>query len=95
MGEVALDGDRAVFLDADAMTSFADDPRRLAKTLRNRPERAAIMAKRERALAGAPRPDRGGFARPAAVRPSRIAAEWCILRSGQERLFSWCAKKLA
>jgi ADP-dependent NAD(P)H-hydrate dehydratase / NAD(P)H-hydrate epimerase len=43
----ALAGDRAVVLDADAMTSFADDPPRLAKALKSRVGRATILTPHE------------------------------------------------
>jgi hydroxyethylthiazole kinase-like uncharacterized protein yjeF len=43
----ALAGERAVVLDADAMTSFADEPRRLAEALRQRPRQATILTPHE------------------------------------------------
>jgi hydroxyethylthiazole kinase-like uncharacterized protein yjeF len=43
----ALSGERAVVLDADAMTSFAPDPQRLAKALRERSARATILTPHE------------------------------------------------
>jgi hydroxyethylthiazole kinase-like uncharacterized protein yjeF len=43
----ALAGERAVVLDADAMTSFASDPQRLAARLRVRPGQAAILTPHE------------------------------------------------
>jgi hydroxyethylthiazole kinase-like uncharacterized protein yjeF len=43
----ALGGDRAVVLDADAMTSFAKEPRRLADTLQARRERVTILTPHE------------------------------------------------
>ena len=39
----ALDGERAVVLDADAITSFAGEPRRLAQALKNRPQQASVL----------------------------------------------------
>ena len=39
----ALSGERAVVLDADAITSFAADPQRLAKSLRARSAQATIL----------------------------------------------------
>jgi hydroxyethylthiazole kinase-like uncharacterized protein yjeF len=39
----ALSGDRAVVLDADALTSFADDPERLAQALRTRGGKPAVL----------------------------------------------------
>jgi ADP-dependent NAD(P)H-hydrate dehydratase / NAD(P)H-hydrate epimerase len=42
-----LAGDRAVVLDADAITSFATEPQRLAEALRARAERATIMTPHE------------------------------------------------
>jgi hydroxyethylthiazole kinase-like uncharacterized protein yjeF len=43
----ALAGERAVVLDADAMTSFAEDPRRLADALKKRPQQATILTPHE------------------------------------------------
>ncbi len=43
----ALSGDRAVVLDADAITSFAHDPRRLARALLARAEQATILTPHE------------------------------------------------
>ncbi len=43
----ALSGDRAVVLDADAITSFAVDPRRLAQALLARASQATIMTPHE------------------------------------------------
>jgi ADP-dependent NAD(P)H-hydrate dehydratase / NAD(P)H-hydrate epimerase len=43
----ALSGNRAVVLDADAITSFADDPRRLAKALLARSDQATILTPHE------------------------------------------------
>jgi hydroxyethylthiazole kinase-like uncharacterized protein yjeF len=43
----ALAGDRAVVLDADALTSFAADPQRLARTLLGRGRRATILTPHE------------------------------------------------
>jgi hydroxyethylthiazole kinase-like uncharacterized protein yjeF len=43
----ALKGDRAVVLDADAITSFAADPQRLAKALRVRSAQATILTPHE------------------------------------------------
>jgi len=43
----ALKGERALVLDADAMTSFTDDPRRLAEALRGRPGKATILTPHE------------------------------------------------
>ncbi len=43
----ALDGERAVVLDADAITSFAGEPRRLAEALKNRPQQPTVMTPHE------------------------------------------------
>jgi ADP-dependent NAD(P)H-hydrate dehydratase / NAD(P)H-hydrate epimerase len=43
----ALAGERAVVLDADAMTSFAGDPQRLAEALKSRSGRATILTPHE------------------------------------------------
>ncbi|MGB6567219.1 MAG: NAD(P)H-hydrate dehydratase, partial [Xanthobacteraceae bacterium] len=43
----ALSGDRAVVLDADAMTSFAQSPKRLAAALKARTEKTTIMTPHE------------------------------------------------
>ena len=43
----ALAGDRAVVLDADAITSFAADPQRLARALRARSTQATILTPHE------------------------------------------------
>jgi hydroxyethylthiazole kinase-like uncharacterized protein yjeF len=43
----ALSGDRAVVLDADAITSFAEQPARLAEALKARHHRAAVMTPHE------------------------------------------------
>jgi hydroxyethylthiazole kinase-like uncharacterized protein yjeF len=43
----ALKGERAVVLDADAITSFAADPQRLAKALRARSAQATILTPHE------------------------------------------------
>jgi hydroxyethylthiazole kinase-like uncharacterized protein yjeF len=43
----ALSGDRAVVLDADAITSFADQPQQLAGALRARREKATILTPHE------------------------------------------------
>jgi ADP-dependent NAD(P)H-hydrate dehydratase / NAD(P)H-hydrate epimerase len=43
----ALAGDRAVVLDADAITSFAADPQRLARALRARPTLATVLTPHE------------------------------------------------
>jgi len=43
----ALAGERAVVLDADAITSFAADPQRLAKALKARPAQATILTPHE------------------------------------------------
>jgi len=43
----ALAGERAVVLDADAMTSFADAPQRLAAALKSRGDRATILTPHE------------------------------------------------
>jgi ADP-dependent NAD(P)H-hydrate dehydratase / NAD(P)H-hydrate epimerase len=43
----ALAGDRSVVLDADAMTSFAKEPRRLAKALLDRGGRATVLTPHE------------------------------------------------
>jgi len=43
----ALSGERAVVLDADAMTSFAADPQRLAKALQARSAQATILTPHE------------------------------------------------
>jgi hydroxyethylthiazole kinase-like uncharacterized protein yjeF len=43
----ALDGERAVVLDADAMTSFATQPRRLAEALKNRPQQPTVLTPHE------------------------------------------------
>ncbi len=43
----ALKGERAVVLDADALTSFAADPQRLAKALRARSAQATILTPHE------------------------------------------------
>lgn len=43
----ALAGDRAVVLDADAITSFAGDPQRLARALLARPGKATILTPHE------------------------------------------------
>jgi len=43
----ALDGERAVVLDADTITSFAKSPRRLATALKARDERATILTPHE------------------------------------------------
>lgn len=42
-----LAGSRHVVLDADALTSFADNPKTLAKALENRPESCAILTPHE------------------------------------------------
>ncbi len=42
-----LAGDRAVVLDADAITSFVGDPQRLAKALRGRRHRATLLTPHE------------------------------------------------
>jgi hydroxyethylthiazole kinase-like uncharacterized protein yjeF len=43
----ALAGERAVVLDADAITSFAEDPQRLAEALRKRRQRPTILTPHE------------------------------------------------
>ena len=43
----ALQGDRAVVLDADAITSFAADPQRLATVLRSRDGQATVLTPHE------------------------------------------------
>jgi hydroxyethylthiazole kinase-like uncharacterized protein yjeF len=43
----ALSGERAVVLDADAITSFAEQPQRLAEALRRRGGRATILTPHE------------------------------------------------
>jgi hydroxyethylthiazole kinase-like uncharacterized protein yjeF len=43
----ALSGERAVVLDADAITSFADDPQRLARAIAARGGRATILTPHE------------------------------------------------
>ena len=43
----ALNGERAVVLDADAITSFASQPARLAKTLKARQQHASLMTPHE------------------------------------------------
>jgi hydroxyethylthiazole kinase-like uncharacterized protein yjeF len=43
----ALDGDRALVLDADAITSFAKSPQRLATAVKARGEKATIMTPHE------------------------------------------------
>jgi hydroxyethylthiazole kinase-like uncharacterized protein yjeF len=43
----ALSGERAVVLDADAITSFATNPQRLAKALRGRAAQGTIMTPHE------------------------------------------------
>lgn len=43
----ALSGDRAVVLDADALTSFADDPQRLAQALLGRGDKATVLTPHE------------------------------------------------
>src|SRR4029077_11823392 len=43
----ALSGERAVVLDADAVTSFAQSPQRLASALKARGERATILTPHE------------------------------------------------
>jgi len=43
----ALAGERAVVLDADAMTSFAQSPRRLAAAVKNRGEKTTILTPHE------------------------------------------------
>ena len=43
----ALAGERAVVLDADAITSFAGEPRRLAQALKNRPQQASVLTPHE------------------------------------------------
>jgi hydroxyethylthiazole kinase-like uncharacterized protein yjeF len=43
----ALNGDRAVVLDADALTSFAEEPQQLAEALRARRLRATILTPHE------------------------------------------------
>lgn len=45
--EAALAGDRAVVLDADAITSFSGQPSRLAKALRGRAGRATLLTPHE------------------------------------------------
>jgi len=47
MVEATLNGDRAVVLDADAMTSFANDPRRLAQALHKRSGGVTILTPHE------------------------------------------------
>jgi len=47
MALAALSGDRAVVLDADALTSFAADPQRLAHALQTRGDRATILTPHE------------------------------------------------
>src|ERR1700722_17688486 len=43
----ALDGERAVVLDADAITSFAGEPRRLVQALKNRQQQASVLTPHE------------------------------------------------
>lgn len=43
----ALSGERAVVLDADAITSFAENPQRLAEALRARRDRATVLTPHE------------------------------------------------
>jgi hydroxyethylthiazole kinase-like uncharacterized protein yjeF len=43
----ALSGERSVVLDADALTSFAENPRRLAEALKARPLSSAVMTPHE------------------------------------------------
>jgi ADP-dependent NAD(P)H-hydrate dehydratase / NAD(P)H-hydrate epimerase len=45
--EAALNGERAVVLDADAMTSFADAPQRLAQTLHGRAGERTVLTPHE------------------------------------------------
>ncbi|HVY20109.1 MAG TPA: NAD(P)H-hydrate dehydratase [Bauldia sp.] len=47
MVKAALAGRRDVVLDADALTSFADNPKTLVKALENRPESCAILTPHE------------------------------------------------
>jgi hydroxyethylthiazole kinase-like uncharacterized protein yjeF len=44
---VALSGERGVVLDADAITSFAKEPRRLAEALKKRRQRATVLTPHE------------------------------------------------
>jgi|SRR5579859_470279 len=59
----ALSGDRAVVLDADALTSFAHDPQRLAQALQGRGGKATILT-----------PHEGEFARTFNVLDARTKA---------------------
>jgi hydroxyethylthiazole kinase-like uncharacterized protein yjeF len=43
----ALSGERSVVLDADAMTSFAENPQQLASALRARPANSTVMTPHE------------------------------------------------
>jgi hydroxyethylthiazole kinase-like uncharacterized protein yjeF len=47
MVAAALSGDRAVVLDADALTSFAGEPQRLAQALRARGDNATVLTPHE------------------------------------------------
>ncbi|MDR3420701.1 MAG: NAD(P)H-hydrate dehydratase [Xanthobacteraceae bacterium] len=80
----ALAGDRAVVLDADAMTSFADDSSRLAQTLRQRQGQSTVLTPHEgefaRFFGGLDKETKVGSKLERARRAARIVGATILLK---------------
>lgn len=77
--EAILDGERAVVLDADAITSFADDPGRLFRAIGARLDRAVVLTPHEGEFARlfpdlVPSSEEGGDDAPSKLDRARAAA---------------------